>query len=79
MAKRSSKKRLAKNPGKLVKIYDKICAIEAQKGKDSLFPNEYFRHDFKKDRTHGEIYGLPDGSLLIKSKKGKRLWKIFKY
>ena len=60
------------------KIYDKILAIEAKKGKDSLWPNELFRHDFK-ERSHGEIWGLKDGALLIVSKSGKRLWKNFNY
>ncbi len=75
-----SKRELRKNPppGAVV-IYDKICAIEAQKGKNSNWPNEFFRHDFSKDKTAARVYGLPDGSLLIKSTKGKRLWKKFKY
>lgn len=67
------------NPPKGVrKIYDKVLAIEAKKGPDSLFPNESFRHDFK-EKTSAEILGLPDGSLLIRSKEGKRLWKNFSY
>jgi hypothetical protein len=76
--KRRAGKLITKNP-KPIKIYDKILSIEAQKGDSSLFPKQYFRHDFKKDKTHAEIWGLPDGSLLIKSKKGKKLWKNFDY
>lgn len=69
---------LGMNPPKgAVKIYDKIEAIEAQKGKGSLWPDEYFRHDFKKDKTQASVYGMPDGSLMIKGKKP--LWKNFNY
>lgn len=65
---------LEKNPP--TRIYDRIHAIEAQKGKDSNFPGEDFRHDFKGGAT---IEGMPDGSLRVKSKTGKRLWKEFNY
>lgn len=58
------------------KIYDKILAIEAQKGNDSLWPRENFRHSFKEG---AEIYGLKDGSLLVVGKKGKKLWKRINY
>ena len=60
----------------VVKIYDNITAIEARKGHDSFCPGEIFRHDFKRSRGKASIYGLPDGSLLIKGKK--KLWKNFK-
>lgn len=67
-----------KNPPRgAVEIYDDILAIEAQKGKSSLWPNENFRHDFKARKGKASIFGLPDGSLLVKGKK--RLWKKFKY
>jgi hypothetical protein len=72
--------RIRKNPPSgAVPIYDKIISIRAQKGKRSLWPRENFEHNFQKDKTSASIYGLPDGSLLIKSKKGKRLWKKFNY
>lgn len=70
-----SRLELKDNPVEGTKIYDKIQAIEAQKGKDSLWPKENFRHDFKEG---GEIIGLPNGDLLVKKNK-KRLWKHFNY
>lgn len=70
------RKEIEENPAiQGTKIYDRIEAIEAKKGKDSLWPGEDFRHDFK---DGGEIIGLPNGDLLIKKKK-KRLWKNFDY
>ena len=72
--------KLKRNPPRGTKlIYDKIISVQAQKGKGSLWPNEYFKHDFQKNKTAARIYGLPDGSLLIKSSKGKKLWKKFNY
>ncbi len=78
----------------LVKIYDKVQAIEAQRHNESIWPSEDFRHDFK-SKSHGEIYGVPldgilqlsngiqikvyKGSLLIQSKNGKKLFDWFKY
>ena len=71
---------LLKNfPNGPVEIYDKIMSIEAQKGQKSNFPKKLFRHDFSKDKTAAKIYGLPDGSLLVKSTRGKKLWKEFDY
>ena len=69
------RRELKKNPPGH-KIYDNILAIEARKGKDSNFPSENFRHDFKGGAT---VEGMPDGSLRIRSKHGKRLWKNFNY
>ena len=63
-------------PAPAVEIYDTILAIEAIKGGGSLWPKEKFRHDFEK-KSKARVYGLPDGSLLIKSQKGKKLWKNF--
>jgi len=61
-------------PAGATEIYGKIIAIEAQKGPNSTFPKENFRHEFK---PGSKIFGLPDGSILIKGKK--KLWKKFKY
>ena len=73
------KRKYQTNPRKRgVKIYDTILAIEARKGEDSLWPGEDFRHDFS-PKTKAEIIGNPDGSLTIRSKVGKRLWKKFNY
>ncbi len=69
---------LKKNPpASAVKIYDDILAIEAKKGQESLWPEENFRHDFKAKKGKAAIFGMPDGSLLVKGQK--RLWKKFKY
>ena len=59
-------------------IYDKILSIEAEKGSRSNFPHEQFRHDFK-GSSEAKVIGLEDGSLLVKSTKGKRLWKELDY
>lgn len=58
-------------------IYDKLLSIKARK-KHGKFAGENFRHDFKRD-TDAVVMGNPDGSLTIRSKKGKRLWKRFNY
>lgn len=75
----ASIRKKSKNPSTkgAVKIYDNILAIEAQKGKDSHFPNEEFRHDFSKSKGKASIFGMPDGSLVIKG--NKKLWRKFDY
>lgn len=65
-------------PKGATKIYDTIEEIKAIKGKESLWPNEPFKHDFKSS-SRAAIYGLRDGSILVKSQDGKRLWKNFNY
>lgn len=67
-------KRRRRNPPTV--IYENIEAIDAEKGDDSLWPKEKFRHEFKRGT---QVLGMKDGSILIKSKKGKKLWKEFDY
>lgn len=57
-------------------IYDDILEIRARKGGVSLWPKQNFVHKFKKG---SQVIGLRDGSILIKSTKGRKLWKIFDY
>jgi hypothetical protein len=78
----------------LVKIYDKIEKIEAQRHNESIWPGEHFTHSFK-GSSKGEVYGIPKngilqlsdgtqikvkkGSLLVQSKNKKELFKFFSY
>ena len=55
-------RRARTNPGTL--IYAKVTRIEATKGQDSQYPGEKFFHNFK--RPYPAMYGLKDGSILIK-------------
>ena len=57
-------------------IYNRLLTIEVKTGPESIFPNEYLGHKFPKGV---KVYGLKDGSILIKSKNGKRLWDEFDY
>ncbi len=59
-------------------IARQVLAIEYIDKEKSLAegvnPNDIWRHDFKSSDVM--ILGLPDGSLLMKSKSGKRLWQV---
>jgi len=70
------KNRCNPNP-KPVVIYDKLLSVEARKS-HGKFKGENFTHDFKHN-TDAVVIGLPSGDLLIKSRKGKRLWRKFNY
>lgn len=64
-------------PGKPIEIYNNILAIEAAKGDSSLWPGEKFRHNFSSKKGRAKVFGMPDGSIVIKGKK--KLWKKFDY
>lgn len=55
---------------KAIEYYD-VSKARAEKVEN---PYRYWRHDFKSNDV--KIYGLPDGSLLIKSSSGKKLWEF---
>jgi hypothetical protein len=58
------------NPPTATEIYKDIVEIKAVK------PNgQRYVHKFK---PGSNIYGLPNGNILIQSRKGRRLWKNFK-
>ena len=78
-------RKISKNPvtRKTTKIYDCILSITAIKGKRlnlpgirPIAPTEIFEHKFSR-KSHASVYGLSDGSLLIKG--NKPLWKVFDY
>ena len=69
-------RRLEANPPDGVELYGQVLAIEARKGSRSLWPRENFRHDFSA-RHKAKVYGLEDGSILIRGPKP--LWKNFSY
>lgn len=72
MAKSSIKKLIEKLKDGAVELYDEIIAIEAKKGKKSLWKGDKFRHDFSKN-SKAKVLGLEDGSVLIIG--NKKLWK----
>lgn len=81
-ASKTVKKRKAalKNPPEAVLIYSDVLRVEAKKGQNHrcdkgcvLTGHRYF-HPFT---AGAALYGLPNGDVLIRSTKGKRLWGMF--
>lgn len=68
-----------KNPARPI-VYHRLLRIEAQKGPGHRCDaackraNHSYYHDFTKGAV---VYGNPDGSVLVKNRAGKRLWKYF--
>lgn len=58
-------------PGRL--IYGRVLAVEAQKT-NGTHRGKRFRHSFEAD-SRVAAYALQDGSVLLKSAAGKRLWQ----
>jgi hypothetical protein len=56
-------------PGRL--IYGQVLAVEARKT-NGVHRGKNFRHKFD---SRVAMYALPDGSVLLKSGEGKRLWQ----
>jgi hypothetical protein len=54
------------NPSRTL-IYEKITRVEGTKGKASHFSGQRFFHNFKK--PYPKMFGLPNGDLLITSRK----------
>jgi hypothetical protein len=55
-----------------------VFAIEAVKGENSLWKNEFFRHDFS-EKSKPKITYLANNAILIQSEIGKKLWRPFQY
>jgi len=78
------RKRKARSAPQLVEIYRDIEAIYARKGDKSLWPKSPFKHKFQKGSS---VYGvqksgsvrLRQGDLVVRSRRGKRLWRFFEY
>ena len=54
-----------KVPVNAVLVCDRVNGIKAQKGSQSNWPNEYFRHTFTK--SSGKIYQLPSSTTVPQS------------
>lgn len=73
-----------KIPKNLVEIYGRLSEIRAQKGKNSLWPGEWYKHPFKGGAVVLGVnktgsYRLRAGDIVLISRQGRRLWKFFNY
>lgn len=80
---RRRKRRRRKNR-RMVEIYGDLERIYARKGRRSLWPDAPFVHKFQKGArvlgvAKGGMVKLREGDLVIRSKRGKKLWKHFNY
>ncbi len=54
-------------------IYGRVLSVEAQKT-NGTYRGKRFRHSFAGD-SRVAAYAMPDGSVLLRSAAGKRLWQ----
>ena len=79
-----ARKRKSRPDPRLVEIYENIEAIYAKKGRKSLWPKQPFKHKFGKGASvfgvsrSGKVQ-LRQGDLVVRSRRGKRLWRFFNY
>lgn len=64
-----------RNPRRGVVIGEHAESITYQGGRGKGKRSRW-RHPFERD-SHAQVIGMPDGSIKIKSKAGKRLWDFF--
>ena len=63
---------------KKVLIYKHCEKIFATKPETSYYPNQKFVHSFNRSKYGNvNVFGLPNGDILLKSEKGFRLWDFF--
>jgi hypothetical protein len=72
---RKTRNHVYKLPKGAKRIYAEVQRIWCRKGNDSHYAGKQFEHTFT---SKPELWGLPDGSLLIISKRGKRLWGMYR-
>lgn len=78
------RKRKSTRGARTVQIYENLEQIFAEKGRKSLWPKQKFKHKFQKGAavfgvSKGGAVRLKEGDLIIRSRRGKRLWKMFDY
>lgn len=81
---KKNKKRKSIKAARLIEVYENIEQIFAEKGRKSLWPKQKFKHKFQKGAAvlgvkKGGAVRLKEGDLVIRSRRGKRLWKMFDY
>jgi hypothetical protein len=69
---RKTKKNPPVRPEKPFLLYDHIAQVRGEK-ENGRYAGRYYHNFSKKHKVHA--YGLPDGSVILKSSDGKSLWK----